>query len=168
MALDRLAPSASQIELEFTRRLIDEGRIPPDVTVQVLTQARQSLIERTFEALDGVPRAVVHVYNSTSPVQREQVFDASREEVIKIAVDGARWVKEGAGGQTAGARRFGTRDRSRASDSRFLSRRQSMEWQMVQCGASFEMTDACGETAGETKGRPLDRPPLRVRRWGNG
>src|SRR5690606_35024050 len=87
-------PSASQIKLDFTRRLIDEGRIPADVTVQVLTQARQSLIERTFDALDGVPRAIVHVYNSTSPVQREQVFQASREEVIGIAVDGARWLKE--------------------------------------------------------------------------
>ncbi|HEX6995903.1 MAG TPA: 2-isopropylmalate synthase [Gammaproteobacteria bacterium] len=96
-------PSASQIELDFTRRLIDEGRIPSDVTVQVLTQARQNLIERTFDALDGVPRAIVHVYNSTSPVQREQVFRASREEVIGIAVDGARWVKEQA------ARRPGTK-----------------------------------------------------------
>jgi len=96
-------PSASQIELDFTRRLIDEGRIPSDVTVQVLTQARQSLIERTFDALDGVPRAIVHVYNSTSPVQREQVFQASRDEVIGIAVAGARWVKEEA------ARRPGTK-----------------------------------------------------------
>ncbi|HEX7080679.1 MAG TPA: 2-isopropylmalate synthase [Gammaproteobacteria bacterium] len=87
-------PSASQTELEFTRRLIDERRIPPHVTVQVLTQARQNLIQRTFEALEGVERAIVHVYNSTSPVQREQVFGASREEIIGIAVNGARWVKE--------------------------------------------------------------------------
>ena len=89
-------PSASQTEYEFTRRLIDEKRIPADVTVQVLTQARQHLIERTFEALDGVERAVVHVYNSTSPVQREQVFGADRDEVIRIAVEGARLVKEAA------------------------------------------------------------------------
>src|SRR5690606_15382061 len=66
-------------------------------------QARQSLIRRTFDALDGVPRAIVHVYNSTSPVQREQVFKASRDEVIGIAVDGARWLKEEA------ARRPGTK-----------------------------------------------------------
>src|SRR5690606_3725866 len=96
-------PSASQIELDFTRRLIEECRSPADVTVQVLTQARQSLIRRTFDALDGVPRAIVHVYNSTSPVQREQVFKASHDEVIGIAVDGARWLKEEA------ARRPGTK-----------------------------------------------------------
>ncbi|MBN1239108.1 MAG: 2-isopropylmalate synthase [Gammaproteobacteria bacterium] len=95
-------PSASQIELEFTRRLIDENRIPEDVTVQVLTQARQELIERTFAALDGARKAIVHVYNSTSPVQREQVFHMSREEIAAIAANGARWVKEEA------ARRPGT------------------------------------------------------------
>ncbi|HEX5418553.1 MAG TPA: 2-isopropylmalate synthase [Gammaproteobacteria bacterium] len=87
-------PSASQTELDFTRRLIENGLIPDHVTVQVLTQARKALIDRTFEALAGVPRAIVHVYNSTSPVQREQVFGASREEIIEIAVDGARWVRE--------------------------------------------------------------------------
>ncbi len=89
-------PSASQTELEFTRRLIEGGLIPDSVTVQVLTQARRPLIEQTFEALKGVRRAIVHVYNSTSPVQREQVFRASKEEVVKIAVDGARWVREAA------------------------------------------------------------------------
>lgn len=89
-------PSASQTELEFTRRLIDEDRIPDDVTVQVLTQARKDLIDKTFAALKGVRRAIVHVYNSTSTVQREQVFRASREEVTEIAVNGARWLNEGA------------------------------------------------------------------------
>jgi 2-isopropylmalate synthase len=89
-------PSSSQIEFDFTRRLIEEQRIPPTVTVQVLTQARRELIERTFEALEGVERAIVHVYNSTSPVQREQVFCASREAIRQIAVNGARWVREGA------------------------------------------------------------------------
>lgn len=89
-------PSASQTELEFTRRLIDENRIPDDVTVQVLTQARKDLIDKTFAALKGARRAIVHVYNSTSTVQREQVFRASREEVIEIAVNGARWLNEGA------------------------------------------------------------------------
>jgi 2-isopropylmalate synthase len=66
------------------------------VTVQVLTQARRELIERTFESLRGIKRAVVHVYNSTSPVQREQVFKAGKEEIIGIAVNGARLLKEGA------------------------------------------------------------------------
>src|SRR5690606_39050356 len=89
-------PSASQTELDFTRRLIDENLIPDDVTVQVLVQAREELIARTFAALRGVRRAIVHVYNSTSPVQREQVFRASRDDVIKIAVNGARWLVEGA------------------------------------------------------------------------
>ena len=75
-------PSASQTEFDFARRLIDKHLIPDDVTVQVLTQARRELIERTFESLRGVKRAVVHVYNSTSPVQREQVFKAGKEEII--------------------------------------------------------------------------------------
>jgi 2-isopropylmalate synthase len=89
-------PSASRTELEFTRRLIEENRIPDDVTIQVLTQARKDLIDKTFAALEGVQRAIVHVYNSTSTVQREQVFKASKEEVIQIAVNGARWLNEGA------------------------------------------------------------------------
>ena len=67
-------PAASQPDFDFVRWLIEEGQIPADVTVQVLVQARQDLIRRTFEALAGVPRAIVHVYNSTSPVQREWVF----------------------------------------------------------------------------------------------
>ncbi|HEX5046877.1 MAG TPA: 2-isopropylmalate synthase [Gammaproteobacteria bacterium] len=87
-------PSASQTEYDFTRRLIERNLIPDDVTVQVLTQARRELIERTFEALRGAKRAIVHVYNSTSPVQREQVFKASREDVVAIAVNGARLLKD--------------------------------------------------------------------------
>jgi 2-isopropylmalate synthase len=89
-------PSASATEFEFTRLLIEQGLIPDDVTVQVLTQARQALIERTFESLVGVKQAIVHVYNSTSPVQREQVFNAGRDEVTAIAVQGAQWVKDAA------------------------------------------------------------------------
>ncbi|HLF11413.1 MAG TPA: 2-isopropylmalate synthase [Gammaproteobacteria bacterium] len=87
-------PSASQTEFEFARRLIEEDRIPDSVTVQALTQARRELIERTFEALRGVKRAIVHVYNSTSPVQREQVFNAGKTEVIEIAVNGARYLQQ--------------------------------------------------------------------------
>lgn len=92
-------PSASQTEFDFARRLIEHNLIPDDVRVQVLTQARRELIERTFESLRGVKRAIVHVYNSTSPVQREQVFKASKEEVIAIAVNGARLLVEGAARQ---------------------------------------------------------------------
>ena len=87
-------PSASQTEYDFARRLIEQGLIPESVTVQVLTQARRELIDRTFEALRGVKKAIVHVYNSTSPVQREQVFNASREDIIQIAVKGARQLRE--------------------------------------------------------------------------
>jgi 2-isopropylmalate synthase len=87
-------PSASETELAFTRRLIDSHRIPDSVTVQVLTQARKELIERTFASLVGVKRAIVHVYNSTSRVQREQVFRADKDDIVKIAVNGARMLKE--------------------------------------------------------------------------
>jgi 2-isopropylmalate synthase len=87
-------PSASQPEFEFVRRLIEEDRIPDDVTVQVLVQAREHLIARTYEALQGVKRAVVHVYNTTSTLQRERVFEKSRDEIKAIAVQGATWVKD--------------------------------------------------------------------------
>ena len=87
-------PAASQTDFDFCRELIDKGRIPPDVTVQVLTQAREPLIRRTFEALQGAPRAIVHLYNSTSTVQRDVVFKMDREGVKKIAIDGARMLQE--------------------------------------------------------------------------
>ncbi len=87
-------PSASGHDFDFCRELIENNRIPDDVTVQVLTQARPDLIEKTFQALKGVRRAIVHVYNSTSTVQREQVFGLEREGIIEIAVRGARLVKE--------------------------------------------------------------------------
>ena len=89
-------PAASQTDFDFVRKLILEDRIPDDVTIQVLTQARQELIERSYESLKGAKRAIVHVYNSTSTVQREQVFKLSKEEIKQIAVDGAQWVKDGA------------------------------------------------------------------------
>ncbi|OOC11489.1 MULTISPECIES: 2-isopropylmalate synthase [Thioalkalivibrio] len=87
-------PAASQIDFDFTRRLVDEQRIPEGVYVQVLTQAREDLIARTFEALEGAPRAVVHVYNSTNPAQREQVFRMDRDGIRGIAENGARWVRD--------------------------------------------------------------------------
>ncbi|WP_019562935.1 2-isopropylmalate synthase [Thioalkalivibrio sp. ALMg13-2] len=87
-------PSASQIDYDFTRRLIDEDRIPEGVYIQVLTQAREDLIQKTFAALEGAPRAVVHVYNSTNPAQREQVFRMDRDGVRGIAENGARWVRD--------------------------------------------------------------------------
>jgi len=86
-------PSASQTDFDFVRWLIEEQRIPDDVTVQVLVQARESLIQRTFEALKGARRAIVHVYNSTSTVQRERVFGRDREGIKAIAVEGARMLQ---------------------------------------------------------------------------
>jgi 2-isopropylmalate synthase len=82
-------PAASETEYNFCRALIERNMIPDDVTIQVLTQARDHIIRKTFEAVQGAPRAVVHLYNSTSVAQREQVFKKSKEEIMKIAVDGA-------------------------------------------------------------------------------
>ena len=87
-------PSASQIEYDFLRRLIDENYIPDDVVVQVLTQARPHLIEKTFESLHGVKQAIVHIYNSTSVLQRDVVFNLSKEEIKKIAIEGTELVKK--------------------------------------------------------------------------
>ena len=87
-------PAASETEYEFLRALIDQDLIPDDVTVQVLTQAREHIIRKTFEALKGVKNAIVHVYNSTSLAQREQVFRKSKEEIKQIAVEGAKLLKE--------------------------------------------------------------------------
>ncbi len=86
-------PSASDTEFNFTRRLIDENLIPDDVYIQVLTQARSHLIEKTFESIQGVHKGIVHLYNSTSPMQREITFGKSREEIKAIAVEGTRLVK---------------------------------------------------------------------------
>ena len=87
-------PSSSQIEYDFLRLLIDENLIPDDVTVQVLTQAREHLIRRTFESLKGLDKAIVHIYNSTSILQRDVVFGKGKEEIKKIAVEGTKLVKE--------------------------------------------------------------------------
>jgi 2-isopropylmalate synthase len=86
-------PAASQPDFDFCRKLISEDRIPEDVSIQILTQARPDLIKRSFEALDGVHSAIVHVYNSTSTAQREQVFEMDMEGVKQIAVDGAKEVQ---------------------------------------------------------------------------
>ncbi len=87
-------PSASSHDYQFVRDLIENDRVPDNVTLQVLTQARPELIERTFQALQGAKRAILHVYNSTSTVQREKVFKMDRAGIVDIAVNGARMVKE--------------------------------------------------------------------------
>ncbi len=86
-------PAASETEYNFIRALIERNMIPDDVTIQVLTQAREHIIKKTFEAVKGAPRAIVHLYNSTSVAQREQVFRKSKEEIKKIAIDGAELLK---------------------------------------------------------------------------
>ena len=87
-------PAASETEYEFLRTLIEQDLIPEDVTVQVLTQAREHIIRKTFKALKGCKNAIVHVYNSTSYAQRQQVFKKSKEDILKIAVEGAKLLKE--------------------------------------------------------------------------
>lgn len=87
-------PAASETEYQFLRKLIEEDLIPDDVTVQVLTQSRKHIIKKTFDALKGVKSAVVHLYNSTSVAQREQVFKKEKPEIIRIATDGAALIKE--------------------------------------------------------------------------
>lgn len=87
-------PAASDTEYEFCRALIERDLIPDDVTIQVLTQSREHIIKKTFEALDGCKNAIVHLYNSTSVAQREQVFKKSKEEIIEIAASGAKLLKE--------------------------------------------------------------------------
>ena len=86
-------PAASQIEFDFLRQLVDRKMIPDDVVVQVLTQCREELLERTFESIEGCKQAIVHIYNSTSTLQRDVVFNMSREEITGIAVEGVKMVK---------------------------------------------------------------------------
>ncbi len=88
-------PAASQIEFDFLRKLVEENKIPDDVKVQVLSQCRQELIDRTFEAIQGIKNVVFHIYNSTSTLQRKVVFRKSKEEIIEIAKAGTRMVVEG-------------------------------------------------------------------------
>src|SRR2546423_11204160 len=87
-------PSASQPDYDFIRQLIEEDLIPEDVSIQVLTQCRRELVERTYECLRGAPRAIVHFYNSTSELQRRVVFGLGKPGILKIATDAARWCGE--------------------------------------------------------------------------
>jgi len=87
-------PSASQIEFDFVRRLIEEKRIPDDVAIQILCQCREELIIRSCEALRGAKNIIFHLYNSTSPAQRSYVFNASKADIVRIATRGAQWVKQ--------------------------------------------------------------------------
>lgn len=99
-------PASSQTEFEFTRRLIDENIIPDDVSIQVLTQAREHIIKRTVEALKGAKNAIIHLYNSTSTLQRDVVFNKNKDEIKQLAVDGAKLVKSLVSGQLDGNIRY--------------------------------------------------------------
>src|SRR5580698_2452286 len=87
-------PAASNTEFEFMRRLIEGDRIPDDVTIQVLVQAREDLIERTVQSLSGAKRAIIHMYNSTSPAQRRIVFGVDKPEILNMATRGTQWIKD--------------------------------------------------------------------------
>ena len=110
-------PSASQIEFDFCRRLIEEKRIPDDVAIQILCQCREELITRSIEALRGAKNAIFHLYNSTSPAQRQHVFNATRDQIKGIAVQGTKWVKQFAAPLVAA----GTRMRFEYSPESFCS-----------------------------------------------
>jgi 2-isopropylmalate synthase len=87
-------PSASEVEFDFTRVLIEEDLIPEGTFIQVLTQAREHLIRKTFESVKGAREAIIHLYNSTSTLQRKTVFRMSRKEIVDLAVNGAKFLKE--------------------------------------------------------------------------
>ncbi len=92
-------PAASQTDYDFTRALIEEGAIPDDVAIQVLCQARTDLIDKTFEAVKGAPKVVFHVYNSTSPMQREVVFGGTKDDIVRLATQGVQRIKDNAAKQ---------------------------------------------------------------------
>ncbi len=122
-------PSASQIEFDFCRRLIEENRIPGDVAIQILCQCREELIARSIEAMKGAKNALFHLYNSTSPAQRKHVFNATRDDIKGIAVQGTQWVKRYSAPLVAA----GTRMRFEYSPESFTS--TELEFSLEVCEA---------------------------------
>ena len=133
-------PAASNTEFAFVRRLIEDRRIPDDVTIQVLVQAREDLIERTVESLSGVRRAIIHLYNSTSPAQRRIVFGLGKPEIVAIARRGTQWVKE-------------RLPRLAGSDIRFEYSPESFSATEVEF--AVEICEAVMEIWGPTRERPI-------------
>jgi 2-isopropylmalate synthase len=133
-------PSASQIEFDFTRRLIEENRIPDDVWVQMLVQSKEELIERTFESIRGAPRAIVHLYNSTSPAQRRITFGLDKQGVQDIAVSGTKHVRDRVKSVP------GTKVRFEYSPESFSA---------TETDFALEVCEAVGETWGYTKEDPI-------------
>ena len=133
-------PSASQIEFDFTRRLIEEDRIPEGVWVQVLVQAKEELIARTFESLQGAPRAIVHLYNSTSPAQRRITFGIDKQGTVDIAVRGTKQIKGRVGSVP------GTEIRFEYSPESFYA---------TEVDFALEVCEAVGEAWGYTEAEPI-------------
>ena len=133
-------PSASQIEFDFCRRLIEENRIPGDVAIQILCQCREELITRSIAAMRGAKNAIFHLYNSTSPSQRKHVFNASRDDIKAIAVQGTKWVKQYSAPLVAA----GTRMRFEYSPESFTS--TELEFALEVCEA---VTDVWQPTAAD-------------------
>ena len=133
-------PAASQPDFDFCRKLICENRIPEDVSIQILTQARPELIKRSFEALDGVHRAIVHVYNSTSTVQREQVFEMDKESVKQIAVAGAMEVQ---------------RHAENYPDTEWILQYSPESFSTTEVDYAVEVVDAVNEIWRPDQGRPV-------------
>ena len=132
-------PAASQIEFDFLRQLVERKMIPDDVRVQVLTQCREELIDRTFEAIEGCKQAVVHIYNSTSTLQRDVVFHKSREEIIDIAVAGTRMVKE----------------RAKKSDTKIILEYSPESFTGTELDFALEICTAVQKEWGPTKENPM-------------
>jgi 2-isopropylmalate synthase len=135
-------PSASQIEFDFTRRLVEENRIPGDVWVQMLTQSKEELIARTFESIEGCPRAIVHLYNSTSPAQRRITFGLGKPEVVEIATRGTRQIRALADAFEA----KGTRIRFEYSPESFYA---------TEVDFALEICEAVGEIWKPTAANPI-------------
>ena len=132
-------PAASQIEFDFLRRLIDGNMIPDDVRVQVLTQCREELIDRTFESIQGCKEAIVHIYNSTSTLQRDVVFNMSKEEIIDIAIKGTEMVKE----------------RAKKFDGKIILEYSPESFTGTEVDFALEICTAVQKTWGATKENPI-------------
>ncbi|MBR5597819.1 MAG: 2-isopropylmalate synthase [Lachnospiraceae bacterium] len=132
-------PAASQIEFDFLRRLIDGNMIPDDVRVQVLTQCREELIDRTFESIQGCKEAIVHIYNSTSTLQRDVVFNMSKEKIIDIAIKGTQMVKE----------------RAEKFDGKIILEYSPESFTGTEVDFALEICTAVQKTWGATKENPI-------------
>jgi 2-isopropylmalate synthase len=135
-------PSASQIEFDFTRRLVEENRIPGDVWVQMLTQSKEELIARTFESIQGCPRAIVHLYNSTSPAQRRITFGMSKQEVVDIATRGTTQIRALA-------------DAYAAKETRIRFEYSPESFYATEVEFALEICEAVGEVWKPTKEDPI-------------